>query len=124
MEQEIGIVLFSEGLDTDSTADSLLAGLFTALNIRLKEAIQSNSGLERISLGDKVIHISPGKHVTSLFFTSETTLMTSHISKHLTKRFEEMFDIDLIYQAQNGKISGEFSSFNNQLDAIKKLLIL
>ncbi|OLS26430.1 MAG: hypothetical protein HeimC3_09800 [Candidatus Heimdallarchaeota archaeon LC_3] len=118
-EQQSRLVIFSESAEKDSPGEDLLDGLFTALNLSLKETIQSKKELEEISFGDKVVHIVPGKNITSFLITSEKTLMTSTLSKFVTKSFEKQFSEIFSSNDMVGLNTSEFKDFKNQIDIIR-----
>lgn len=116
-DQNSGVVLYSQSLNDDKDTDVLLGGLLTALDISLKEAIQTKKHLEELSFGDKVVHIAPGKFVTTLFIISEKTLMTKAIAASLTKSFEKEFR-DQLEKNSNNADTSYFSSFEKKVNQI------
>jgi len=118
-EQRSGLVIFSESFTPESQAEDLLGGLFTALNISLKETIQSESDLEEISFGDRVVHIAPGQTITTLFITSKKTLMTSYLTRHLTRTFEKKFHLILNSKMLVGLNTENFKTFTAEANEIR-----
>lgn len=118
-EQQSGLVIFSESTEKDSAGEDLLGGLFTALNLSLKETIQSKKELEEISFGDKVVHIVPGSNITSFMITSEKTLMTTTLSKFVTKSFERQYNEILSSKEVVGLNTSEFKDFKDQIDVVR-----
>jgi hypothetical protein len=117
-EQESGLVIYSESTEKDSPGEDLLGGLFTALNLSLKETIRSKKELEEISFGDKVVHIVPGNKITSFLITSEKNLMTTMLSKYVTKSFEKQFK-NILSGEMIGLNTSEFVDFKIHIDKIK-----
>jgi hypothetical protein len=117
-EQQSGLVIYSESPEKDSPGEDLLGGLFTALNLSLKETIRSKKELEEISFGDKVVHIVPGNKITSFLITSEKNLMTMMLSKYITKSFEKQFK-KILFGEMIGLNTSEFVDFEIHVDKIR-----
>ena len=73
-----------------------------------------------INFGVKVVHLAPGTHVTSLFITSEKTLMTTRISKYLTKKFEREFHSKLTADQQLDINTDDYVPFKIWAEAISQ----
>ena len=113
-------VLYAESFTPDAPAQDLLGALFTALNLSLKDTIQSQQDMLEISFGDKVVHLATGTHVTSLLITSEKTLMTTRISKFLTKKFEQEFHSKLSSDQQLDINTDDYMSFKNWAETVSQ----
>ncbi|MFQ5980154.1 MAG: hypothetical protein ACE5OZ_18635 [Candidatus Heimdallarchaeota archaeon] len=119
-DQRSGLVMYAESFAEGAPAEDLLGGLFTALNISLKETIQSQKDLEEIAFGDKVVHIAPGHFATTFFITSEKTLMSSVLSSYLTKSFEKAFKTLIASKSNIGLKIADFRGFATEIQAVKQ----
>lgn len=122
--QDTGMVIYSSTKDEETTSQTLIGGLFTALNISLQDAIQAESDMKEVAFGDKIVQLAPGSMITTLFIISEKTLMTSHLASFLTKSFESMFNQEDITEVGNGIISSKFSQFDNVTKSILQLFVV
>jgi len=111
---QVGWFGTAKNFTPDSPAEDLLGGLFTALNLSLKETLQSQQDLETISFGDKVIHVAHGQNVTSFLITSEQTLITTALSQHLTRHFESQFKTILASSTSEKLNTTNFEPFFNR----------
>ncbi|MHA2364516.1 MAG: hypothetical protein ACXAC7_11210 [Candidatus Hodarchaeales archaeon] len=113
-DHKTGLVVFSQSFSErfTETPQQILGGIFTALNISLKEAVQA-SRIEKISYGDKVILNSVGIFVTTFFIVSENNFITQTISKYLTEQFEKQFVKKLIKMEKTGVLNlQDFQEFS------------
>ncbi|MFX1512187.1 MAG: hypothetical protein ACFFCQ_06345 [Promethearchaeota archaeon] len=119
-DQETGMTLFSQNFQESMPAEELLGGLFSALNISLKETIQSKKVLEEISFGDKVVILAPGKQVTAIIIVSEKNLIIEAVAKHLIKEFETRFQTELVKLQETNRLDRiEFKEFSTAIAAIR-----
>ena len=91
LEKTSGLALYSISTEGDGDAETLIAGIFQALNISLTEIVQSKKGLERIRYGDKTALIVSGKYIISVIFASKVNFILSNISKHMLNDFENSY---------------------------------
>ncbi|OLS27559.1 MAG: hypothetical protein HeimC3_03380 [Candidatus Heimdallarchaeota archaeon LC_3] len=92
IEQRTGLVF--QGISYQSEVklpEELVSGIFSMLNISLKDTVKSDSKLEEIRFGDKVVLMNHGKIVTTLLIVSETNFVTKSIASYLTYQFEKSF---------------------------------
>ncbi len=101
MHQNSGLCIFSYSSLETVIPEHMLTGLFSALNISLKETIQSKKVLERISFGDKNVILAPGEQVTTVLLVSGENLIIGAVAKHLSKEFEHIYQTEL-KQLQDG----------------------
>ena len=119
-DKRSGLVVHAESFTPDSPAEDLLGGLFTALNLSLKETLQSQQDLDTISFGDKVIHVAPGQNVTSFLITSEQTLITTALSQYLTRRFESQFETILTSSTSEKLNTTNFEPFSTEIARVRQ----
>ncbi|MFW9996555.1 MAG: hypothetical protein ACFFD4_31210, partial [Candidatus Odinarchaeota archaeon] len=86
-----GLTIFSKNFIEGLAAEHMIGGLFAALDISLQETIKAGQGLTEISFGDKVILLDRGHWVTSLIIASEENIVTSAVTKFITKEFERRY---------------------------------
>ena len=92
MDQESGVAIYSKNFleANDSHNIDIFAGLFTALNLSVKDIIKSKKHIEQLSFGDKVIILASGTWIASLFIVSDHNFSTNAIAKYFTLKFEKM----------------------------------
>ncbi|MHA2103144.1 MAG: hypothetical protein ACW981_06920 [Candidatus Hodarchaeales archaeon] len=92
IEQRTGLAFQGVSYQSkEKLPEELVSGIFSMLNISLKDTVRSDSKLEEIRFGDKVALMNHGKIVTTLLIVSETNFVTKSIASYLTNKFEKYY---------------------------------
>lgn len=126
IDQKSNLVIFSRSFvtkddDYDLQDWQLVGGFFSALNISLRIAIKSDSGIEQVSFGDKNVILALGLEVACLLIVTEVNFITYAISRYLVKRFEQLYREKLI---ETSFRSANFDDFELVVGSIRRYLPL
>ncbi|MFW9995871.1 MAG: hypothetical protein ACFFD4_27780 [Candidatus Odinarchaeota archaeon] len=125
IDNRTGLIIYSKSFIGNSSAEDLMSGIFLALNISLQNIIQSQTALEEIIFGDKVILIASGRWVSTLMIVNEKNFITSAVSKYMTRKFEQQFEEKLLSLGKNAPVNRtDFEDFKQTISLIRQYIPL
>jgi len=123
IEQRTGLAF--QGISFQSKEkmpEELVSGIFSMLNISLKDTVKSDSPLEEIRFGDKVALMNHGNFVTTLLIVSETNFVTKSIASYLTNKFEKTYGYS--YENNRNKFlnKDDYTDFQNVFQFVREFI--
>lgn len=111
VENHSGSLIQSYSFKAGLTPEEIVSGVFSLLNISLKEMVQTESSLEEIRFGEKVLLIAPGRFVTTLMTVSDNNFVAKAVVSQCTKKFETIYREQLLKLSDKMIDSNSFAGF-------------
>lgn len=124
VQRETGVSITSKNFTSQLPTIDLLGGLFSALDLSLKEAVQSAENIEDIVFGDKVVHIAPGKTISTMMIVNKNSLISRSLCQYVNQEFERMYGHNFPSGTVVAINRNDYADFETIFDEVRKYLPL
>ena len=125
MHKKSGLTIYSESYKENFIVEDMLSGVFSLLNVSLKEYILSKQELEEVVFADKMAIIVPGKVISSILIVSGKNLIIESLAKATTTNFEKEFYQELMNNHDDSIFDRKkFSNFSKYTSEIRRYIPL
>lgn len=130
IEKQSGMRLYSKVYQENNYKDDdsdFIGSIVSAINSSFSSTIGSNKDLNEMTFSNKTVIVYSGEIVRSILIVSSSNSIANGISKHIVKKFENMFGQEIEDKVSKGLFvpkRNDYLSFNKEIDYVREFLPL